>query len=488
MAPPPPDALTADLRRVHDGNVAGPVPRRSLILAGGGMRVAWQAGAVLALEQAGVAFAHVDGTSGGIMNAAMVLSGLTGAQMCQRWSTLDVRHFTSLLRVTDYLKGPTNLVSVGDADGITDKVFPHLGIDVEAVRACHHPEGSFNVCNFNTKTVEAIPHDQVDLDLLVAGMSLPIFMPPVVKDGVTWTDAVWIKDANLLEAVRRGSRELWLLWCIGNTAAYGAGPFEQYVHMIEMSANGAVIGELGQIADHNRARPAPVVVHVVKPEYPLPLDPDLYLGRITASTLVAMGYRDARAYLSAMGAAGVALDHTATQMREPPLGIRFRERCRGELAGQGVELDLTVEVRDLRAFAADPSKGQAVAGTLVRAGQATAYLYDGSFAVTAPGPETTLITYTARFDDGGRPVRLVARTRLHDDPGLDLWPDLTTVELTVQEDGGREQTGTARLSLADVRRLVASIEPTGAHDLGDRARAVATVGRVLLGTLWDRFA
>ena len=33
---------------------------------------------------------------------------------------------------------------------------------------------------------------------------------------------------------------------------------------------------------------------------PLPLDPDFYAGRIQASTLVAMGYRDARRYLASM--------------------------------------------------------------------------------------------------------------------------------------------------------------------------------------------
>ncbi len=43
---------------------------RSLVLAGGGMRVAWQAGVVKALHDAGLTFDHVDGTSGGIMTTA----------------------------------------------------------------------------------------------------------------------------------------------------------------------------------------------------------------------------------------------------------------------------------------------------------------------------------------------------------------------------------------------------------------------------------
>ena len=41
---------------------------KSLVLAGGGMRVAWQAGVMTALAEEGLEFSHVDGTSGGIIN------------------------------------------------------------------------------------------------------------------------------------------------------------------------------------------------------------------------------------------------------------------------------------------------------------------------------------------------------------------------------------------------------------------------------------
>ncbi|MEX0882971.1 MAG: patatin-like phospholipase family protein, partial [Cyclobacteriaceae bacterium] len=57
--------------------------KRSLILAGGGMRVAYQAGVLLALEEAGIEFTHVDGTSGGIFNVAMLASGLKPKEIAQ---------------------------------------------------------------------------------------------------------------------------------------------------------------------------------------------------------------------------------------------------------------------------------------------------------------------------------------------------------------------------------------------------------------------
>ena len=179
--------------------------KRSLVLAGGGMRVAWQTGVVQALMEHGLTFQHVDGTSGGIMTAGMLLSGQQPAEMGRRWSDLDVSDFTSLLPVRDYLRGPWGLPGLGDADGVVHKVFPHLGIDCEAIRSSPL-EGTFNVADFVTKTCVAVPNTEVDDELLAAGMSLPLVMPPLRRGDRVWTDAVWVKDANVTEALRRGAR------------------------------------------------------------------------------------------------------------------------------------------------------------------------------------------------------------------------------------------------------------------------------------------
>src|SRR5204862_2715563 len=100
----------------------GSRPRRSLILAGGGMRVAYQAGVLRALEEEGLAFFHADGTSGGTINLAMLLSGLTPAEMCERWRTLDVHDFVSFLRLKRYLRGLA-WPSFGGAAGLLGKVY-----------------------------------------------------------------------------------------------------------------------------------------------------------------------------------------------------------------------------------------------------------------------------------------------------------------------------------------------------------------------------
>jgi hypothetical protein len=176
-----------------------------------------------------------------------------------------------------------------------------------------------------------------------------VLSPAVRRAGRTLVDAVWIKDTNLTEALRRGAEELWLVWCIGNHGVYRDGAFQQYVHMIEIAANGALQEELALVRNRG-AR-----LHVIRPRVPLPLDPDFFLGRVDAATLIAMGYRDAAAYLDAPHADGVAPDATATRMADPVPGVAFRER----LDGDGMTLHLGWEIDDLEAFAADPR------GTLV---------------------------------------------------------------------------------------------------------------------------
>jgi predicted acylesterase/phospholipase RssA len=344
----------------------GSRPRRSLILAGGGMRVAYQAGVLLALEEEGLTFFHADGTSGGTINLAMLLSGLAPAEMCERWRTLNVHDFVSFLRLKQYLRGLA-WPSFGGADGLKGKVYPHLGIDVERIRAAEGIEGTFNVCDYTDKTNWAVPHREVDEDLLVAGVSLPMLMPAVARHGKVFLDSVWIKDANPSEAVRRGAEELWLVWCIGNTATYRDGAFNQYVHMIEMSANGGLNEELAHLrAELGSQLPR---LHVIKPEYPLPLDPDFYLGRINATALVAMGYRDSKRYLADRSDDGLEWGPGATKMRDQPPGAAFVEKVEGA--------EIRVDIRDADRFFGGDRTGEAVATVNARPAKTGAFALDG---------------------------------------------------------------------------------------------------------------
>lgn len=377
----------------------GAAPRRSLLLAGGGMRVAYQAGVLRALEEEGLTFSHVDGTSGGTINLAMLLSGLSLEEMCERWRTLDVRRFVSFLPLRRYLRS-LQWPAFGGADGLVHHVYPHLGIDVERIRSARGMTGTFNVCDYTDKTNRAVPHTEIDESLLVAGVSLPMLMPPVPHGGHLYVDSVWIKDANPTEAVRRGCDEIWLIWCIGNTGVYRSGAFNQYVHMIELSANGGLFEELSHL--RVRLGDAAPRLHVIKPEYPLPLDPDFYLGRIDAASLIACGYRDAKRYLATRDETGIPYDAQATRMRDPRLGATFVDR----LEGNGLAVELRAEIHDLRAFLAGTDRTGGLAAVVDSAEQGRGLLArSGSFELAGGS-----LRYVFAVEHGGRTLEVTVRT------------------------------------------------------------------------------
>ena len=334
--------------------------RRSLVLAGGGIRVAYHAGVLLALEEAGLTFRHVDGTSGGIFGTAMIASGITPSDAARRWRRLPLGGFMKPLPLWDYLRWGA-LPAIGSAAGVRDKIFPGLGIALDRIRTNEEAYFTFNVCNFTRKAVQSVPGPEVTLDHLIAGISLPLFMPAVTIDGESFLDGVWIKDANLTEAYERGAEEVWLVWCIGNTPTYRTGLFHQYVHMIEITANGALFGEIDQLTDRARREGRPFRLHIVKPEYALPLDPDFVLGKIDADTLINMGYAETKRYLQSVGLAPAAPEAappvrttalptappaSLTSMAESGPAYHFRQQFRGRMGDRVLQVNLALFLRE----------------------------------------------------------------------------------------------------------------------------------------------
>lgn len=494
-------------------------PKRSLILAGGGMRVAYQAGVVRALFESGLGFTHADGTSGGIMNLAMLLSGLSPIEMCDRWRTLDVKHFVSLMPLKQYLKAP-NLIAMGDADGIINHIFPHFGIDVAKINAVSSFEGTFNVCNFTHKTNEVFSHRNVDIDLLVAGISLPLFMPPIQKGEFLYTDSVWIKDANLMEAVRRGADEIWVVWCIGNSSEYKLGAFNQYVHMIELSANGALFEECDRIQEINQriqtgevvyGHTKPIKLHLIKPTYPLPLDPDFFCDNIDAATLIDMGYADAKQYLQTAPPEGLPFHPHITRMKDSALGITFREVMAGEFAmgetealagaakgkahGSTLTLRTAINIRDLNRFLTDPDHTGDITGhiSLVELGE-NIPAKQGHFNLFSPSdnPKLKYITYELAFEVNGKEYYLVGKKEIHDDPGFDLWKDSTT--LFIQLHQGNDAiaptvgAGILHLDVNGLKTLISSMHIANFKSIPEKAQALSKFGKLFLGELWETYA
>lgn len=500
--------------------------RRALILPGGGMRVAYQAGVIKALHDAGLRFSYADGTSGGTMNLGALLGGLAPDQLCARWRTLDPTHFVSLRPLSAYARFPAP-GALGDFDSIEARVFPHLGIDAARIRRSQGTRSTFNVCDFTDKVVVPVAHTEIAHEQLLAAISLPLATPPVRYNQRFWTDAVWIRDTNLLAAVKAGSNELWVAWCIGNTPGFSDGLLEQYVHMIEMAAVGTFNEELAAIADINQRiglgeRPygheQAIKVHIIHSLTPIPLDPDFLTGKIDGATLIAYGYRDACRYLQDIGyrqnidPAGVALTPDATKMHDPAEGVFFREVMKGHLtfgetdpikgsrhpAAIPVALHGAVDIPDIRRFALDPEHRADMNGFLEihRLGGWLPAAW-GEVCLFSPShlPSLSYMAYDMKVVIGRQNFFFKGRKHVHFAMPWRLWGATTTLYVTLHrgdtDQGEVVAAGILRLGLADLFSLAATLQPKGT--LRRRRRILALwqfvkffTGQLLRIYLWRR--
>ncbi len=225
--------------------------RRSLVLAGGGVKVAFQAGVLQVwLDEAGITFDHVDGASGGTLNLSMYCQGMSGTQIANNWRNLPVslfadfnwKQYTKLFYADSILK----------LDRFREQVFPGWGLDWDRIRASKQ-EATFNVYNFSKHELEALTPDMMTEDYLIACSSLPMWFPPVIIHEDIYIDAVFITDANLEEAIRRGADEIWVIWTVSEKSEWNPGFIANYFQIIETSSNGHFRRMVQRIEENNAA-------------------------------------------------------------------------------------------------------------------------------------------------------------------------------------------------------------------------------------------
>ena len=176
--------------------------KRSLILAGGGLKVAFQAGVMQVwLDEAKLKFDHADGASGGCFNLAMYCQGMSGKQIADNWRNLDPAAGVSL-NWTQYARLFFAEIALHHGS-LSHQGLHRWGLDWKKIRSSA-AGATFNMYNFSKHQLEVVQPGQMDEDHLCAAVALPMFFPPVVLNGDTHIDAVYVTDANLEEAIRAG--------------------------------------------------------------------------------------------------------------------------------------------------------------------------------------------------------------------------------------------------------------------------------------------
>jgi predicted acylesterase/phospholipase RssA len=282
------------------------LPKRSLIMAGGGLKVAYQAGVLQVwLDEAGLKFDHADGASGGVFNLVQYCEGRTGTQIADSWRDFPAIRSISL-NWAQYLKlfWAESLLTY---DGFRKRVLrENWNLDWRKIRASKIL-GTFNSYNFTRNQLVVRTQDQIDEDYLVSCVSLPMLFPPITIGDDRYIDAVYITDANLMEAIARGADELWIIWTVSRKAIWNGGFVNEYFQIIETSANGRLKADLGRIDASNKAIAAgghgefgrPIRVEMLAAEVPLHYIVNFKGSAFTAA--VEQGIAEARAWCRERG-------------------------------------------------------------------------------------------------------------------------------------------------------------------------------------------
>jgi hypothetical protein len=197
-------------------------------------------------------------------------------------------------------------------------------------------------------------------------------------------------------------------------------------------------------------------------------------------------------------------------MKGQAAGLRFRETMAGALgrgesdylqgerlgrgAGETLAMHAHVTIDDMQAFLADPAHAGSLGGSIDYTPFGNAIeCHSGNFNLFAPGgsPHSKAMIYQLGFVHAGREYFLSGHKVVRDDPGFDLWRDTTTL-FTRLHDGSDTTapilaSGVLTLGMAELLRLVASMEVTNARSLGEKVVTLARFGRFFMGELWDSY-
>lgn len=496
-------------------------PRRALIFAGGGVKVAFQAGVLQVwLDEAGLEFDLADGASGGCFNLAMWCQGMSGTEMAENWRNLHPAagvdfHGSQYPR----LFYAESLFELGD---YRKNVFPAWGLDWDKIRASKR-EATFNVYNFTHHRLEVITPDRMSEDLLVASVSLPMWFPPVRLNGEVYIDSVFNTDANLEEAIRRGADELWVIWTVSRQGEWRDGFVANYFQIIEAAANGRYNAVRQRIDENNRAiaegRPGEFGRRIEVKELAgeVPLHYLVNFSQDRSAEAVNRGVEAARAWCREQG---IPLKQEGptypSEIHQAVTHLQFTEDMKGYVAlgetdfERGFRLGrerktflhchLTIEIDGVNRFITRPEHEAAISGTVtcealggalpIRSGIFNLFVDEGD-------PTKKRMLYRIDFaDSAGHPLTLSGFKSIEDDPGLDLWSDTTTLYTRIfrgkigpDEEEGAEvaAAGIIRITMVDFLKQLTTFRVQG-PTLSDRASALSRFGALFLGNLWDVYA
>lgn len=478
--------------------------KRSLILAGGGMKVAFQAGVLQVwLDEAGLSFDHADGASGGVFNLAMYAQGMSGTEIADNWRRMRP---LSMVKPNwkSWLRGPY-LKSLFLLDHLPSEIFPRWGLDWSLLNKSKI-DATFNLYNFTNHELVVLKPVELTPEALIACVSLPMWFPPVISDGQHWIDAVYATDANVETAIiDHGADEVWIIWTVDRSGTWRDGLIANYFQIIEAAANSKLdnillrIQRNNDLFDNGLSSEFGRHVEVKMLEANVPLHYLINFNSDRNRKAVELGVREAREWCKHNG---ISLKEPIPTKYDDDVTVRFSETMRGSVTFASSPHDLAfhldITVQGVDRFIGEPSHvAQALGYMDCQALGGSRAIDQGWFNlfVHDDDPAVKEMRYRLWFTDSvGRQLTLVGTKTVRNKPGFDLWADTTTLTTSIYagflkpgEASEELAKGTLRISLIDFARQLTTFRTDG-PSLSLRLSGLGRFIASFMGDLWDVYA
>jgi predicted acylesterase/phospholipase RssA len=246
----------------------------------------------------------VDGASGGVFNLAMYCQGFSGKKIADNWRDFPVLSAIAInWRQCLKLIWAESLLSYSKFRRVV--LHDLWKLDFPTINSSRR-FGTFNAYDFSQQKTIVCTQEKVD-ERFLAGVSLPGWFSPVRIGQSLLIDAVYLTDANLINAINHGADELWIIWTVNRNTRWKGGFINTYFQVIETVANGNLNRDLARIRANNKA-----IAGGGTGEFGRRIDVKILIGTVRLhyllnfrsrrfTTAVEQGIADAREWCSANG-------------------------------------------------------------------------------------------------------------------------------------------------------------------------------------------
>jgi len=168
---------------------------------------------------------------------------------------------------------------------------------------------------------------------------------------------------------------------------------------------------------------------------------------------------------------------------------------KGDATGTKLSIHCDIDILDVYGFISDPKHYAPIHGQVdFPPFGMNIPAPSGLFNLFCPSDDPKLkhMVYELAFEHAGKPYYLAGKKEVRDDPGFDMWADITTNYTRIHEgtdtSGPVVAAGVIYIGRQQLIELIPTIRATNTSSPAENLKVLADFGRFFFGSVWDTFS